>query len=83
MVISLYWFIMSFEIRYRDESNGLYGSMYRVDICYDDTHPPNDQLQKIDDWIKDNLDSFDCLKYGQMYIFEHESDIFAFKMMWE
>lgn len=72
---------MSYNIRYKNVGNELLGTMYRVEVYgFGDT---DNAFKEIDDWINGNLESNECLIYGKLYLFENESDVLAFKLMWE
>lgn len=71
------------NIKIEDLSNLYPPSMFRIDIFYSINDDYDKIKKEINSWIWNNIISYDCLKYGQTYIFVDEDAVVAFKLMWE
>lgn len=53
--------------------------MYLVEIYDWDAESNKDNIHK---WIVENIDSYNCLTYGVMYLFEDVENAVAVKIRW-
>ena len=71
---------MTIWVDIKDKSTIYTGRMFLVELygpCI------SDRIKEIDTWMKENISSFDCIKYGRTYLMDDEVSVMAVRLKWE